>query len=64
MENNMKFRNHASVILENSLKTIGTLLVIFLMNIISDIDEVGMDWEAFLWIAGLVFGALVLVLGY
>lgn len=43
MENSMSFRNHPSVILENSIKTIGTVVAIFFLNFISEIGGNGIQ---------------------
>ena len=64
MENNSKFRNHASIILEKSIKVIGTTIVVFLLNILSDLKEVGMSTTDILWLVGVVTVILVVVLGY
>ena len=64
MENNIRFRNHASIILEKSLKAIGTVFAIFFFNFISDADETGIGSEDIVW---LVVGLAVfwgVVLGY
>lgn len=39
MENKIRFRNHISVIFENTMRTIGIILVIFVGNFISSMDE-------------------------
>lgn len=64
MENNIKFRNHASIILEKSLKAIGTALAVFLLNIITDLDEVGMTSTDIVWLVMVVIAILAVVLGY
>lgn len=64
MENSIRFRNHASIILEKSLKAIGTVFAIFFFNFISDADETGIGSEDIVW---LVVGLAVfwgVVLGY
>lgn len=64
MENNIRFRNHASVILENSLKAISTMFFIFIMNIASELGDADVSITDILWILGLVAVVLVIVLGY
>lgn len=64
MENNIRFRNHASVILENSLKSIGTIMLIFLMNIASEIGESDVGFTDILWIIGFALLVSAIVLGY
>jgi len=64
MKNNSRFRNHASIILEKSLKAIGTVFAIFFFNFISDAGETGISSEDIVW---LVVGIAVfwgVVLGY
>lgn len=60
MENNIRFRNHASVILENSLKTLGTLIALFLFNIISDLGGESFRFQDFLWLL-LIFGGITAI---
>ena len=64
MENNIRFRNHSSIILEKSLKTIGTVIAIFLFNFISDAGETGISSEDILWLVGGIAVILGVVLGY
>lgn len=64
MENNIRFRNHASVILEKSLKTIGTIFAIFFFNFISDAGETGINGEDIVWLVGGIIVFCGLVLGY
>lgn len=64
MENNIKFRNHVSVILEKSLKTIGTIVAIFLFNMISDLGVEGVTATDILFLVGIFVVALGAVLGY
>lgn len=64
MENRMKFRNHGSVILEKSLKAVCTVIAAFSLSFISDIGETGIQSGDVLFLIGIIFGALALVLGY
>lgn len=63
MENNLKFRNHASVILENSLKTIGTIVAIFFFNLISDVGEEGITAVDILILVGIFVAVLGIAVG-
>ena len=63
MENNIKFRNHISIILENSIRTIGTVLLIFGLNFISDIGETGIQFSDILLLIGVIVVAIGLVVG-
>lgn len=64
MENNIKFRNHASVILENSLKTLGTLIAIFVLNFISDLGGEDFRFSDFLWLLLIFGGITAIAIGY
>lgn len=64
MENNIKFRNHASVILENSLKTIGTIVAIFFFNMISDLGVEGVTVADILILLGIFLVVSGIALGY
>ena len=63
MENNIRFRNHVSVILENSLKTLGTLIAIFLFNIISDLGGEAFLFQDFLWVLLIFVGITAIAIG-
>lgn len=63
MESNSKFRNHVSVILENSLKTIGTVLAIFILNIISDVGEAGISSADIVFLVVIFVVVLAVALG-
>jgi len=63
MENNIRFRNHISIILEDSAKTIGTIVFIFILNFISDIGETGISVTDVLLLIGIFVVALGLVIG-
>ena len=63
MENKIKFRNHISIILEDSAKTIGTIVFIFVLNFISDIGETGISVTDVLLLIGIFVVALGLVIG-
>ena len=63
MESNVKFRNHVSVILENSLKTIGTVMAIFLLNIASEIGEEGIASGDIVFLVIIFVVVLAIVLG-
>ena len=63
MENNMRFRNHPSVILENSLKTIGTIVFIFLLNFISEIGKNGIQLADVLFLLVFLVIAVGLIIG-
>lgn len=64
MENNRKFRNHASIILEKSMKTIGTIAAIFLLNIVSDVEEAGITSSDVIFLVVVVAVILGVALGY
>ena len=64
MENKIKFRNHISVILENSLKVIFTIVAVFLLNFLSEIEESGMQSGDILWMLLIFAAILALLLGY
>lgn len=64
MENNIKFRNHVSVILEKSLKAIGTVVAIFLLEFISDAGETGISGEDAVFLVIAIAVILGVVLGY
>ena len=64
MENNMRFRNHVSVILENSLKAIGTIVLILGMNMISELGTENIKFTDILWLMGGVLLFVLIVLGY
>lgn len=63
MENNIKIRNHISIILENSIRTIGTVVFIFGLNFISDIGETGIQFTDILLLIGVIVVAIGLVVG-
>ena len=63
MENNIRFRNHASVILENSLKTICTVIFIFLINLVSEIGESGIQIKDILLLIVVLIVGIGLVIG-
>lgn len=64
MENNRRFRNHASIILEKSMKTIGTIAAVFLLNIVSDVEEAGITSSDMIFLVVVVAVILGVVLGY
>ena len=64
MENNIKFRNHASIILENSLKTIGTIIAIFFFNLISEVGEEAITLVDILILVGIFVVVLAIAIGY
>ena len=64
MENKIKFRNHGSVIFENSLKAVSAIIAAFSLSFISDIGESGIQSGDILMLVGIIVGALALVLGY
>lgn len=64
MENKNRFRNHASVILEKSLKPIGTLIAVLFLNLLSDITEGEMEQSESWIIIAVLVGLVVVVLGY
>lgn len=64
MENNRRFRNHASIILEKSMKTIGTIAAVFLLNIVSDVEEAGITSRDMIFLVVVVAVILGVVLGY
>ena len=63
MENNMRFRNHSSIILENSIKTIGTIVAIFFLNFISEIGGNGIQLLDVLWLIGFLVIATGIIIG-
>lgn len=63
MENSMRFRNHPSVILENSLKTLGTIVAIFILNFISEIGESGIQFVDVLFLLAFLAIAIGLIIG-
>lgn len=64
MENNVKFRNHASIILEKSLKAIGTVFAILLLEFISDAGETGISAEDVIFLVVAIAVILGVVIGY
>lgn len=64
MENNIKFRNHVSIILENSLKMIGTIIAIFFFNLITEVGEEGITLVDILILVGIFVVVLAIALGY
>ena len=64
MENNIRFRNHISVIFENSVKSLGTFFVIFLMSFFSDMAESDTSMGEVLLLIGILAAGLVIVLGW
>lgn len=63
MENKIKFRNHVSIILENSLKTIGTVVFLFVLNFISDSDEMGIQVSDVVFLTVFLLIAIGLITG-
>ena len=67
MEKNIRFRNHISVVLENTVRTIGVLFFIFVGNIVSSLDEMesmeDMGGHTLLLVL-LLIGVLALLLGW
>ena len=64
MENNVKFRNHVSIILEKSLKTIGTVLAIFFFNLISETEETGIKSGDIVFLVVIFVVVLAAALGF
>ena len=64
MENNIRFRNHPSIILETSLRTVIAILAVFVFNLLSEIGEEGITGVDIAMLAGIFVGALVFMLGY
>ena len=64
MENNIKFRNHPSIILETSLRTVIAILAVFVFNLISEIGEEGIQSGDIVFLVGVFVGVLVFMLGY
>ena len=63
MENSMRFRNHPSIILENSLKTIGTIVFVFLLNFLSEIGGNGIQFADVLFLLVFLVIAIGLIIG-
>lgn len=63
MENNIRFRNHASVILENSLKTIWTIIIVFLLNFVTEIEDGGIQLEDILLLIAVIVIGVGIVIG-
>ena len=64
MENNIRFRNHISVILEDSAKTVGTIVFIMVLNFLSDMAETGNSLSDVLFLTIFLVVAIGLVIGY
>ncbi|MBQ2900512.1 MAG: PH domain-containing protein [Agathobacter sp.] len=64
MENNIKFRNHPSIILETSLRTVIAILAVFVFNLNSEIGEEGIQSGDIVFLVGVFGGVLVFMLGY
>lgn len=64
MENKITFRNHISVILENSIKLFFTVVAIGLFNVLSDMEEIGMQSGDIVLLVLIFVAILVLLLGY
>ena len=64
MENKIKFRNHISVILENSLKIVGTIVVVFLFEFISSMGDSGIQSGDIVFIVLIFVAVLAISLGY
>ncbi|MBQ3558719.1 MAG: PH domain-containing protein [Agathobacter sp.] len=64
MENNIRFRNHPSIILETSLRTVIAILAVFVFNLISEIGEEGIQSGDIVFLVGVFVGVLVFMLGY
>ena len=63
MENSMRFRNHSSVILENSIKTIGTMVAILFLNFISEIGGNGIQISDVLFLIGFLLIVAGIIIG-
>lgn len=64
MEKNVRFRNHISVIFENTIRTIGVIVFIFVGNYISSMEEMEDMGEHTLLLALTLSGFLVVILGW
>ncbi len=58
MENNIRFRNHISIILENSGRAIWTLVFVFIGSFIGDLDEMGENGESILSGVGILLAVI------
>lgn len=59
MENNIRFRNHISVIFEKVVKTAGAAILIFAANFIDDVEATRRMSDIFLFV-GVVFACILL----
>lgn len=64
MENKIKFRNHISVILENSLKIVCTIVAIFLFNYISEMGDSEIQNGDIVFLVVIFVAVLAIALGY
>lgn len=64
MENNRRFRNHASIILEKSMKTIGTIAAVLILNIVSDVEEMDVSSGDIVFLVVVIAIILGVALGY
>jgi len=64
MENNIRFRNHPSIILETSMRTVIAVLAVFVFNLISEMGDEGIRSADIVLLLGIFVGVLVFMLGY
>lgn len=64
MENNVRFRNHVSFVLEKSLKAVGTVLTVLFLSFISDAGETGIDSIDIVFLVVFIVVILGVVLGF
>ena len=64
MENKIKFRNHISVILDNSIKVFFTIVAISVFNLLFDMEESGMQIGDIVLLVIIIAAILALLVGY
>ena len=64
MENNIRFRNHPSIILETSMRTVIAVLAVFVFNLISEMGDEGIRSADMLLLLLVFVVVLVFMLGY
>ncbi len=66
MENNIRFRNHISIIFEKAIRGIGTIVFIFVGSFLADIGEMEESRIGFevLILLGILLGCLALLIGW
>ena len=64
MENSIRFRNHPSIILETSMRTVIAVLAVFVFNLISEMGDEGIRSADMLLLLLIFVVVLVFMLGY